>query len=88
MEQEGLEVELKNCPFCGGEARMECTRKFKGSGGCRGLVIFVKHDQSCIINEQSLFLYGYINFDIEGEVGKHALNGVKHEFAEQWNRRA
>lgn len=81
-------MELKPCPFCGGAARMELTKKFRGSGGFQGLVIFVEHKPHCIIHEQDEFCYGFINFDTESEIGKAALEGLEIRFAKQWNRRA
>ncbi len=66
---------------------MECTTKFRGSVGCKGLVIFVKHDNACIIRERDLFLYGYITFDTDNIVGKYVLDDLKRGFAKQWNRR-
>ena len=80
-------VKTKPCPFCGGASKMELTKDFKGSGGLKGLVIFVEHEQNCIIHEQSEFCYGFINFNTGSEVGKIALNSLEEDFARQWNRR-
>lgn len=67
---------------------MEMTRDFKSSGGFQGLVIFVEHERDCIIHGQGEFLYGFINFDTNSEVGKIALRSLEEDFARQWNRRA
>lgn len=84
----GEEPTLKNCPFCGGAARMELTKKFRGSGGFLGLVIFVEHEPDCIIHEQDEFCHGFIDFDAESEVGKSVIHGLERDFAKRWNRRA
>ena len=81
-------VELKPCPFCGGEARMECTSRYRGSGGFRSLALFVDHDQSCIISGEREIIYGHIGFDHTSDVGRSVLDSMMERFAEQWNRRA
>ena len=81
-------TELKPCPFCGGEAHMECTNRYYGSGGFNALVLFVDHDKSCIIRNTNEIRYAQIGFDAESYVGKSVLDGMMERFAEQWNRRA
>lgn len=76
-------VTTKPCPFCGGDSRMELTRR----GGFQRLVIAVEHKWDCIIREQDEFCYGFINFDTKSEVGKIALRNLEECFARQWNRR-
>lgn len=78
-----MEAKLKTCPFCGGEARMEVTKKF---GGFTALGLFVNHDESCPIKNIDVFNCGYIQFDHK----RHpwALDGIAQNFAQKWNRRA
>lgn len=77
--------DLKPCPFCGGEARMEVTSDFYGSGGCTALVMFVKHDRTCIMRRMNEINYGYIGFN--PDIHQEIINRLAHDFACRWNRR-
>lgn len=76
---------LRPCPFCGGEARMEFTSDFAGSGGLRALVIFVRHDENCILRYKDTFNYGFMDFDLDAypSTAEH----FTLDFALEWNRR-
>lgn len=79
---------LEPCPFCGGEARMDCGVVGRGNGGFTRLMIFVDHDPGCIIHEKDEIACGFIAFDYKSEVGKSALRSLERAFASKWNRRA
>lgn len=78
-------VTTKPCPFCGGASRMELTRR---GGGFQRLVIFVEHEQDCIISDKDEFCYGFIAFNTDSEFGKIALRKLEEDFAHKWNKRA
>jgi hypothetical protein len=79
-------VTLKPCPFCGGEARMEVTDDFSGSGGHTALVMFVDHDKRCMAMSVNQIIYGYIAYDPFAH--PEAIDVLANDFAERWNRRA
>lgn len=81
-----MDGKLKPCPFCGGEARMEVTDDFDGSGGQDALVIFVDHDKGCIASHRmDTINYGYITFD---PLAHHeVIDVLARDLACRWNRR-
>lgn len=82
-----VDVELKPCPFCGGDARMRVSKDHEGSGGFYALGLFVDHDEKCFIGRKtSFFNCGFIEFDFRShpDLVEYIASGP----AERWNRRA
>lgn len=77
---------LKPCPFCGGEARIKFTDKFKGSAG-KAIVLFVDHDEDCIIRDKDEPVHRYVMFRTDSILGQFALEEIAQDVARRWNRR-
>ena len=73
------ELELKPCPFCGGEVRFDVRPE--------RLAIAIKHNNYCINNAVSGHIYGAYTFDITADEYKTILEYHKEKLAERWNKR-
>lgn len=80
------ETELKPCPFCGGEAKIQTVSIFHNS--CTAGFGFVIQCRKCGVKYPETFTVGF-ELTEEGEVRQcKAYEGVIEQAKELWNRRA
>ena len=72
-------IELKSCPFCGGEVHFD-VQPYR-------LAIGIKHNDYCIIKGFTGFVHGYYKFNIMADEYKSILEAHKEQLAERWNIR-